>query len=152
MSLFEQISPDAVEPTRATTGSAGYDITATSLEWNESKTKITYGTGLKLGDVPDGYFAALFPRSSIHNTDLRLANSVGVVDADYKGEIRVVFDAPLSAAMVVSPGNLKIYKLGDKICQILFLPVLIGDSIVPTEERGDQGFGSTDTRTKRVKK
>ncbi len=152
MSLFQKLSTEATEPERATTKSAGYDITATSMEWNEAKTKITYGTGLKLGDIPDGYFAALFPRSSVSNTDLRLANSVGVVDADYTGEIKVIFDAPLSAAMVVSPGNLKVYQPGDRIAQILFLPVLIGDVVVPTEER-DGGFGSTtDTKTKRVKK
>ncbi len=152
MSLFELMSLDAVEPTRATLKSAGYDITATTMEWNEAKTKITYGTGLKLGDIPDGFFAAIFPRSSIHNTDLRLANSVGVVDSDYTGEILVVFDAPLSAAMVVSPGNLKVYQPGDRIAQVLFLPVLIGDVVAPTEERGDGGFGSSDTKTKRVKK
>ncbi len=148
MSLFH-VDTDATEPTRATKRSVGYDITATSREWNEAQTQITYGTGIRLQDVPEGFFAALFPRSSITKTDLRLANSVGIVDPDYTGEIKVVFDCPLAAAMILSPGNAKIYGVGEAIAQIVFLPFLVDDIIEPVLERGEGGFGST---TKKVKK
>ena len=46
-----------------------------------------YGTGLGL-EIPEGYVALLFPRSSISNTDHYLRNSVGVIDSGYRGEIK----------------------------------------------------------------
>lgn len=149
MTLFNLLTPEAVEPTRSTRGSVGYDLTATELDWDETGSKITYRTGVGIGEVPEGYFAALFPRSSIAETNLRLANSVGVIDTDYTGEILVTFDCPLSAAMIISKGNARAMKVGDKIAQIVFLPFMIGGEISPTEERGDAGFGSTEKRAKK---
>ena len=145
--MFELLTDDATLPVRATKGSVGYDLVATSYEWNESKTKIEYTTGVALKGVPEGFFAAVFPRSSISETDLRLANSVGVIDPDFKDGIRLVFDVPLSAAMVVSPGNCRIYGVNDRIAQIVFLPFLVDDVVVPTEER-EGGFGSTGKKKK----
>lgn len=149
MTLFKLLTEDAVMPTRSTKGSVGYDLTATDLYWDGTGSKITYRTGVALGEVPEGYFAALFPRSSISETNLRLANSVGVIDCDYTGEILVTFDCPLSAAMIISKGNARAMKTGDKIAQIVFLPFMIGGEIAPTEERGDNGFGSTERRAKK---
>lgn len=148
MTKFKLLDPDAVLPVRATVGSAGYDVVGISREWNEAKTQITYRTGVALGEVPAGYFVALFPRSSIVNSDLRLANSVGVIDADYGDEIVVVFDVPAVMSDWLSPGNAKLIPLNTPCCQILFLPCLTEDEVPVTTER-DGGFGST---TKRVKK
>lgn len=149
MSLFKLLTPEAVEPTRSTLKSVGYDITATDLEWDGLGSKITYSTGIALGDIPEGYFVAIYPRSSVHETNLRLANSVGIIDPDYEGEIKVVFDCPLSAAMVISKGNARCYKVGDKIAQAVLLPYLTADVTAPTEDRGDGGFGSTERRKKK---
>lgn len=146
MSLFKLIAEGAVLPERATKGSVGFDLVAISRTWNDAQTQITYDTGVALEDVPEGHFAAIFPRSSIIKTDLRLANSVGVIDPDYTDSIKVVFDAPLSAAMVVSPGNLNIYAVGDKIAQIVFLPFLVGGTVTTIREGG---FGSTDKKKNR---
>jgi len=149
MSRFKLLDPNATMPVRATAGSAGYDLVGIERTWNDSKTQITYRTGVALDEVPEGYFAALFPRSSIVNTDLRLANSVGVIDADYTGEIIVVFDVPAVMSDWLSPGNAKLIPLGASIAQILFLPCLTEDEVPPTTERGDGGFGSTTKRAKR---
>jgi dUTPase len=146
MTLFKSSHP---LPVRATKRSVGYDIVGISREWNDSKTQITYDTGISLGDVPEGFFAALFPKSSIVTTDLRLANSVGVIDPDYTGTIKVVFDVPAVLSDWLSPGNAKIYAVGDAVAQIVFLPFLIDDVIEPVAERGEGGFGST---TKKGKK
>ncbi len=149
MSLFILKHPNAVLPTRSTKRSAGYDLTAVSVTWDDAKTKITVDTGVALGDVPEGFFAALFPKSSVVNTDCRLANGVGVVDADYPDTIKLVFDVPLVASMVVSPGNSRVYKPGDQVGQVVFLPCLVDDEFPVTAER-DGGFGSTAKKGKKV--
>ena len=74
-------------PKKAHLSDAAADIVATSITFDGKY--IEYGTNLKMLP-PDGYFGAVFPRSSISNYDLILANSVGVID-DYTGEWKIRF-------------------------------------------------------------
>jgi len=74
-------------PKKAHSSDAAADIVATSVIFDGKY--IEYGTNLKMLP-PDGYFGAIFPRSSISNYDLILANSVGVID-DYTGEWKIRF-------------------------------------------------------------
>ncbi len=119
----------------ATPGSAGIDIAATGFTIGIST--ITYSLGLSM-EIPDGYFGLLVPRSSIINKGLRMSNSVGIIDSDYRGEIKAVFD-------VYDPSN--IYQPGEYVCQLIILPVMKFDLIETDEldetDRGDGGFGST---------
>jgi dUTP pyrophosphatase len=146
--MFEKLTDNAVIPTRATKGSCGYDLVATGHEWSDSGDQITYRTGIRLKDIPEGYFAQLVARSSVVKTDLRLANGVGVIDPDYEGEILVVFDAPRVMSMVISKGNAKIYQVGEKVAQLVILPYLIAEDSV-TAERGTGGFGSSGKKPKK---
>ena len=72
-------------------------------------------------------------------TGLRLSNSIGIIDADYRGEIGVIYDN-------ISDSDYTI-KAGDRIAQMWververFKPVIV--DTLPTTERGDGGFGST---------
>lgn len=96
-------------------------------------------TGLRIA-LPEGWVAKIAPRSSIGaKTGLRLSNSIGIIDADYRGEIGVLYDN-------ISDSDYEI-KAGDRIAQVWververFKPVLV--DILPATERGDGGFGST---------
>lgn len=96
-------------------------------------------TGLRIA-LPEGWVAKIAPRSSIGvKTGLRLSNSIGIIDADYRGEIGVLYDN-------ISDSDYTI-KAGDRIAQMWververFKPVVV--DILPTTERGDGGFGST---------
>ena len=96
-------------------------------------------TGLHIA-LPEGWVAKIAPRSSIGaKTGLRLSNSIGIIDADYRGEIGVLYDN-------ISDSDYEI-KLGDRIAQVWierverFKPVLV--DILPATERGENGFGST---------
>jgi len=96
-------------------------------------------TGLKIA-LPEGWVAKIAPRSSIGaKTGLRLSNSIGIIDADYRGEIGVLYDN-------ISDSDYEI-KAGDRIAQVWververFKPVLV--DILPATERGEGGFGST---------
>ena len=137
---FKKLVPEAVAPYQATDGSAGWDLTATSRELAQGK-KAIYGTGLSV-EIPKGYVGLLFPRSSIHKKALRLSNSVGVIDSDYRGEIKAVF-----IWEGYWPHDCILYQPGDRICQLIILPVPTieweeSEELTPTK-RGEGGYGST---------
>jgi len=116
----------------------GIDLVATSKV--ESEMFIEYGTNLKI-ELPEGYAGLLFPRSSLSNYHLCLANSVGLIDPSYRGEIKARFkkttDRPWGSY----------YQIGDKVCQLVIMPypkvkLVIVDELSDTS-RGEGSFGST---------
>ena len=120
---------DAVIPSYAKIGDAGMDLKSTSALYEDKH--ITYGTGL-------GYVGLLFPRSSIYKTSQLLANSVGVIDSGYRGEIKFKFTRSSDALE---------YNVGDRIGQLIILPYpkieLIEVEGLSWSARGIDGFGST---------
>lgn len=136
---IKKLNDKAVVPTYAKQSDAGLDLTAVSKEKVDNKDHgyISYGTGLAF-EIPDGHVGLIFPRSSISNTGLILSNSVGVVDAGYRGEVSVRFKAV---------PNTKEYEVGERIAQLIVLPypqVQFNEVKELTEtDRGAGGYGST---------
>lgn len=134
---FKKLSENAIYPKYAHIGDAGFDLTAISVEYLGSKIK--YGTGLAF-EIPEGYVGLIFPRSSIHKSNLRLSNCVGVIDSSYRGEVLAIFDLDHSK-------NGEIFKIGDRIAQMVIMPYAsmkfeeVQD--LSTTIRGIGGFGST---------
>jgi len=95
---------------------------------------------------PTGY--TMYPRSSLSNTKVRLANSVGVIDAGYRGNIIGKFDVSNSCPY---RSNLEEIPCFDRIVQICapnFSPILVelvhrAEELSGPTERGSGGFGST---------
>lgn len=89
---IKRLHPDAVIPKYATDLSAGFDLYAVEdviIEPGETK---AVGLGLAF-EIPAGYEIQIRPRSGISlKTLLRQSNSVGTIDADYRGEVKVMFD------------------------------------------------------------
>ena len=139
---IKKLHKDAVIPKYETVGSVGMDLTAVSKEYDEHG-NVVFGTGLAI-QIPEGYYADLRPRSSISKYDLTLANSVGTIDSDYRGELILKFKP--SAHYVVN-GEGVMYNVGDRIAQIVIKPypkvsfVEVDD--LSETERGTGGFGST---------
>jgi dUTP pyrophosphatase len=134
---IKKLHPNAVKPKYAKESDAGMDLVATEII-SETPSQITYGTGLAM-EIPDGMVGLVFPRSSIRNTGLNLSNSVGVIDAGYRGEIQATFNK--------NGVKDEFYKVGDRVCQIIIVPHPI-IKIVEVDElsessRGSGGFGST---------
>lgn len=134
---IKKLSENAVIPSYGKPGDAGMDLTAISKE--ETPYYIEYGTGISV-EIPEGYVGLLFPRSSVSKTTLTLANSVGVVDSGYRGEVKLRFKN-------VSPFSGTVYNIGERVAQIMIVPhptiefeevLELADS-----ERGHGGFGST---------
>lgn len=141
---FKRLCDTAKVPVRGSEKAAGYDICACIR--NDSKQIVIpsytcqiIGTGLAI-EAPEGTFAALFPRSGLSTKyGLRLANCVGVVDEDYRGEYMI--------AMYNDSTESQVIKDGERIAQIVFIPYVSVDfEEVPelTDSfRGVGGFGST---------
>lgn len=136
---IKKLHKDAVIPEYAITGSAGLDITSVSAKMVPEKGYIEYKTGLAI-QIPEGFVGLLFPRSSISsNTTLSLANSVGVIDHGFTGEILFRFRN-------LVPGG-KVYKVGERIGQLIVIPYPSVSFEEVNEldetERGSGGHGSS---------
>lgn len=134
---FKKLHKDAVSPKFAHKTDAGADLTATSIDFSRDG-QVVYGTGLCV-EIPEGMVGLLFPRSSVRNTDLLMSNCVGVVDSGYLGEIMATFNLKNPWA--------DIYKVGDRIAQLVIMPVPLVqytevDELSETQ-RGTAGHGST---------
>ena len=127
------------KPTKAHEVDAGYDLRASrSMSVFPHNTEFI-PTGVCV-DIPIGYVGLLFPRSSISKTPLRMANSVGVIDSGFKGEIKV----PLYNTDEVEIKDIDRY---DRVAQLVIVPCMdfqleVVDDL-GTSERGTGGFGST---------
>ena len=135
---IKKLHPEAVIPKYAKDNDAGLDLVATSIKENTTF-QVTYGLGIAL-QIPDGFVGLIFPRSSIRNTELILSNSVGVVDAGYRGELQATFNKSNGLDSLA-------YKVGDRVCQLIIIPHPIVELEEVNElnntERGAGGFGST---------
>lgn len=130
-------------------GDAGWDLVANSepeiVFVDEAKKNILYieyDTGVVIQPA-QGFYTLLFPRSSISKYQLSLCNSVGVIDAGYRNTIKLRFRF---LGKRFSKNSL-IYKKGDKIGQLIFMPmfnmVAHQTETLDASERGTGGFGST---------
>ena len=133
----KKLSPKAKLPTYATEGSGAFDIYATNYA---SVMPVGYfHTGLSF-EIPKGYVMLLFSRSGHgFSKDIRLANCVGVIDSDYRGELKV---------KLTNDGvHLQSFVEGDRIAQALILPIeqVSFEEVDELEDtdRGEGGFGST---------
>lgn len=127
------------EPHRATPGAAGYDLTATEPTTLLPGQTKTIPTGLHL-ELPENTALLVLPRSGLAaKHGITVANAPGLIDPDYRGEIKVI---------LINHGDTKYtIKKGDRIAQALFTPFVAPkfsktQTLTPTL-RGAGGLGST---------
>lgn len=127
-------------PTYATDGSAAFDIYADmSINIDSDDLKII-STGIAV-ELPEGHVLMIYSRSGHgFRYGLRLSNCVGVIDSDYRGEIKVAMTVDME------DGYIRI-ESGDRIAQGIIMPVektnfIVADELSETV-RGTNGFGST---------
>ena len=136
---FKKLDSKAIIPTIANKWDAGMDLTATSINVvnNSNYGYIEYGTGIAV-EIPKGYCGLLFPRSSISDTGLILANSVGLIDSGYRGEIKLRFKYIMDT---------RHYEIGDRIGQLVIMKLhniqIEEVNELASSERGEKGFGSS---------
>lgn len=141
---IKKLDDRAIIPTYGTEYSAGADLYAlldSTVEIAPHETTFIH-TGISV-EIPVGYCGLIFARSSMGaKRGLAPANKVGVIDADYRGEIMVTLHNHSEKAATVEPG--------ERIAQLAIVPFLkaefeecdeLSDTI-----RGEGGFGSTGTK------
>ena len=136
---FKKLTTTAITPTRGSPGAAGLDLYADEDAFIVDYASIMVGTGIAV-EVPEGYVGLVFLRSSMGKTGVSLTNSVGVIDSDYRGELKL--------CLTYSIGNGGHFiKQGDRIAQLVVVPAPTFDLIEVDElsetQRGTGGFGST---------
>lgn len=140
---FKKLHKDAVMPFYSKPSDAGMDLTAIEVKKSfdsvrDVYTKVIVDSGIAV-EIPNGHVGLVFPRSSIQSTGLRLTNSVGVIDSQYRGSIKAYFD-------ILDP-TLKYYEIGERFAQLIILPypqIEFEESDELSEtERGSGGFGSS---------
>jgi dUTP pyrophosphatase len=138
---FTRLHSNAVQPSQGSQWAAGYDLYSCGSYIIEPHTTLKIGTGIAV-EIPEGYFGAIFARSGLATKrGLRPANCVGVVDADYRGELIVALHNDTDFAQDVAEG--------ERIAQLAIIPHLsvrfVEVDDLTSTERGEGGFGSTGT-------
>jgi dUTP pyrophosphatase len=139
---IKKLSENAVIPKAATGGSAGMDLYACL----DSDITLVPGqralipTGIAIALESNAYVAYIYARSGLAiKSGITLSNCVGVVDSDYRGEVKV--------GLINLSDSEYTVKNGDRIAQMVIAPVIMADvqevSELDETERAAGGFGST---------
>lgn len=128
----------SLTPTRAHPADAGADLRAARWTKIPANGRILISTGVSVA-IPEGHVGLLFSRSGHGLKGVSLANSVGVIDAGFRGEIRVTLENHGRDPFEVNPG--------DRVAQLVIMPMITPafrdvDELSATD-RGHKGFGST---------
>lgn len=142
---IKKLYENTIIPTRGSDEAAGYDLYAhleeSKIELNPGETKMV-GTGIAV-EIPRGYFGAIFARSGIAaKRNLRPANCVGVIDSDYRGEVKV--------PLYNDSNSNQVLEKDERVAQLVIMPYLsvtFNEVEELSESNRDQGgFGSTGTK------
>lgn len=144
----KKLTPGATLPEYQSLGAACFDLHADLSHLSDNEpVQVAHGfpqdigTGLAF-EIPKGFVMLVFSRSGHgFKSDIRLSNAVGIVDQDYRGEVRVKLTADNARK------SLNV-RHGDRIAQAMLIPVFGVTIVEATEdlvltERGAEGFGST---------
>lgn len=134
---FKKIYDDTILPFYGSEEAAGLDCTVYSKSYNHDKKCFEYGLGFAV-EIPKGYVGLLFPRSSVFKYGVTLSNSIGVIDADYRGEVSAKF---------YDTFDTEGYEIGEKCCQLIIMPYpkihVVEAKELSETKRGSNGYGST---------
>jgi dUTP pyrophosphatase len=135
-----KLSEGATLPTRANQGDAGLDLYAAEPATLAPGQRASVGTGIAI-EVPPGHAGLVLPRSGLAaRHGIALVNAPGLIDAGYRGEVRVLLlNTDREATFEIAPG--------ERIAQLLLTPFADAEPAEVAElaasARGANGFGSS---------
>jgi dUTP pyrophosphatase len=135
-----RLRPEGRIPERAHPGDAGLDLVAAEACDLAPGARVAVPTGIAIA-VPPGHAGLVLPRSGLaRRHGVTLANSPGLIDAGYRGELLVV--------MINLGAESHRVEAGDRIAQLVIAPIAMSRAVEtselpPSDGRGDGGFGST---------
>lgn len=136
---IKKLSENARIPEYASVGSAGADLYNASGDVTVGAGEsVAIGTGIAM-QIPEGYVGLVYARSGLAcKSGLAPANKVGVIDSDYRGEIKVVLYNHSKEPRTVASG--------ERIAQLVVAPFVrceFEEGEIDSTQRGEGGFGST---------
>ena len=141
----KKLDDRAILPTYGSAYAAGADLYALiegeSLTIGAGET-VLVRTGLSV-EIPEGYVGLIYARSGLATKrGLAPANKVGVIDSDYRGEVKI--------ALFNQSGEEQIVSAGERVAQLVIAPYLAVEyeqaEELSSTVRGEGGFGSTDNK------
>lgn len=139
-----RVREGAIIPKQATAGSAGYDLCACidAPQTIEPGERCVFTSGLA-AEIPAGTAGFVFTRSGLGiKKGIHVTNGVGVIDSDYRGEIRIGLHNLSAEPYTVQPGE----RIAQMIIMPYFAPVIEEVTSLTETDRGAGGFGSTGTK------
>jgi dUTP pyrophosphatase len=136
------MKPNAIFPTKAHSTDIGYDLTIIEEVERYSESTAMYDTGISIQPHNASMYAEIVPRSSFGKTGYILSNSVGIIDPEYTGTLKVILtkvDPSLPNLSLPYKGFQLIARRAERP---VFVPVL-DESEIRKTKRGNGGFGST---------
>lgn len=139
MKVTIQKTMNVQDPTRAHATDAGLDLYVPEGQGCLVRSGATYtiDLGIRVA-IPDGYYGQLTLRSSAGKKGLTIPNGVGIIDPDYRGNLKLLVTALAEPVLVAA---------GERVCQLVILPLTTADvevGVVDTDtDRGQGGVGST---------
>lgn len=135
-----KLKDEATLPTRAHDGDAGLDLYACEAAHIGPGERWSVGTGVAV-EVPEGHAGLVLPRSGLAmKHGIALVNAPGLIDAGYRGEVRVLL-------LNTDPAETFRVETGDRIAQLVIAPVALAEPVeveaLSDSARGDGGFGSS---------
>jgi len=135
-----KLKSEATLPTRAHEGDAGLDLYACEAAHIGPGERWSVGTGVAV-EIPEGHAGLVLPRSGLAmKHGIALVNAPGLIDAGYRGEIRVLL-------LNTDPAETFRVEAGDRIAQLVVAPIALAEPVEVEElaesARGDGGFGSS---------
>ena len=128
-------------PSKAHPSDVGYDLTVIDVFKKISDRITLFETGVAVS-LPPGYYIEIVPRSSMSKTGYMLANSVGTIDPDYTGTLKI--------ALIKVDTDMNDIELAFTRCQMILRKAEYADlecvESLTNTERGDGGFGSSDKK------
>jgi dUTP pyrophosphatase len=138
--LFQRLHPDAQLPQQAHHDDAGHDLHSTEAVNLAPGARAAVGCGFAIA-LPAGMAALVVPRSGLALKEgLSVLNAPGLIDAGYRGEVKVIL-------VNLDPAEARDVAVGDRIAQLVLVNVpqvqFAEVESLPVSTRGEGGFGST---------
>ncbi|PTU23399.1 hypothetical protein P175DRAFT_0499954 [Aspergillus ochraceoroseus IBT 24754] len=135
--LIKKLSPSGRAPTRGSAFAAGYDLYSAKETVIPAKGKAMVDTGIAIA-VPEGTYGRVAPRSGLASKHF-IDTGAGVIDADYRGEVKVLLFNHSDVDFPVKEGD----RIAQLILERIYTPEVVVVEELAESVRGAGGFGST---------
>jgi dUTP pyrophosphatase len=135
-----KLKDEATIPTRAHAEDAGLDLYACEAAHLGPGERWSVGTGVAV-EIPEGHAGLVLPRSGLaRDHGISLVNGPGLIDAGYRGEVRVLL-------LNTDPAEVFRLQPGERVAQLVIAPIALAEAVevesLSESARGDGGFGSS---------